>query len=71
MRVAEAVLRLAQRDPAAASVPLVPVLDGSVSTLSRTWLAQAFLLEAIARDALSDEHAAGRGDGAGAGLCRA
>jgi LuxR family maltose regulon positive regulatory protein len=60
MRVAEAVLRLAERDPAAASAPLAPVLDGSVSTLSSTWLAQAFLLEAIARDALGEEHAAGR-----------
>jgi LuxR family maltose regulon positive regulatory protein len=60
MRVAEAVLRLAQGDPGAAAAPLAPVLDGSVSTLSRTWLTQAFLLEAMAGDALGDEHAAGR-----------
>ena len=60
MRIAAAVLRLAQRDPRAASVTLVPVLDGSARVGWRSWLAEAFLLEAIARDALGDPVAAGR-----------
>ena len=39
---------------------LAPVLDGSASVLPWGWLAHAFLLEAIARDALGDPAAAGR-----------
>ena len=57
--VAAAVLRLAQDDPRAATVALAPVLDGSARVGWRTWLVEAFLLEAIARDALGDP-AAGR-----------
>jgi LuxR family transcriptional regulator, maltose regulon positive regulatory protein len=60
MCIAAAVLRLAQHDPRAASVTLVPVLDGSARVGWRSWLAEAFLLEAIARDALGDPVAAGR-----------
>jgi LuxR family transcriptional regulator, maltose regulon positive regulatory protein len=60
MRVAAAALWLAQRDPAAATVTLAPVLDGSIVGGWRSWLAEAFLLEAIARDALGDQPAAGR-----------
>jgi LuxR family maltose regulon positive regulatory protein len=63
IRMAEAALRLAQDDPRAATAALVPVLDGSAPLIWPNWpgwLAQAFLLEAIARNALSDEAAAGR-----------
>jgi LuxR family maltose regulon positive regulatory protein len=59
IRVAAAALRLAQHDPAAATAALVPVLDGSSLGGWRSWLAEAFLLEAIARDALGDPAAAG------------
>jgi LuxR family maltose regulon positive regulatory protein len=60
LRMASAVLRLAQDDPRAATAALAPVLDGSAPLVWPTWLAQAFLLEAIARDALGDKGAAGR-----------
>jgi LuxR family maltose regulon positive regulatory protein len=60
MRVAEAALRLAEDDPPAAAGALGPVLDGSAPAVSWTWLTRAFLLEAIARDALGDQAAAGR-----------
>ena len=53
-------LRLAQDDPHAAVAALAPVLDGVPSVLPWIGLAHAFLLEAIARDALGDEGAAGR-----------
>ena len=59
MRIAAAALWLAQRNPAAATVTLAPVLDGSIVGGWRSWLAEAFLLEAIARDALGDQAAAG------------
>jgi LuxR family maltose regulon positive regulatory protein len=57
-RIATAVLRLAQHDPLAAIAALAPVLDGSAPVVWSAWLAQAFLLEAIARDTLGDEGAA-------------
>ncbi len=60
MRVAAGALRLAQHDPHAATSALAPVLDGSAAVGWRAWLADAFLLEAIARDALGDTAAAGR-----------
>jgi LuxR family transcriptional regulator, maltose regulon positive regulatory protein len=60
IRVAEAVLRLAQDDPRAAAAALAPVLDRSAPVHRPAWLVQAFLLEAIARDALSDPAAARR-----------
>jgi LuxR family maltose regulon positive regulatory protein len=60
MRISLATLRLAQNDPRAATAALAPVLDGSAPVRWPTRLAQAFLLEAIARDALGDEGAAGR-----------
>jgi len=59
MRIAAAALRLAQGDPAGATAALGPVLDGSALGGWRSWLAEAFLLEAIARDALGDPSAAG------------
>ena len=55
-----ALLRLAQDDPHAATVALAPVLDESAPVGWRSWLVEAFLLEAIARDALGDPAAAGR-----------
>ena len=60
MRIATAALRLAQDDPSAAAVVLAPVLDGSAPVARFTWLVQAFMLEATARDALGDPAAAGR-----------
>jgi LuxR family transcriptional regulator, maltose regulon positive regulatory protein len=61
MRNAIAVLRLAQDDPQAATVALAPVIDGSVSLMNaHLWIVQAWLLEAIARDALGDDGAARR-----------
>ena len=60
MRIGLAVLRLAQDNPRAAIAALAPVLDGSAPVPWPAWLAQAFLLEAIARDALGDPAAAGR-----------
>src|SRR5499427_5755924 len=60
IRIATAALRLTQDDPHAAIAALAPVLDGSAPLVWPNWLAQAFLLEAIARDALGDEDAAGR-----------
>jgi LuxR family transcriptional regulator, maltose regulon positive regulatory protein len=60
MRISLAALRLAQHDPHAALAALAPVLDGSAPVPWTGWLAQPFLLEAIARDALGDPAAAGR-----------
>src|SRR5260370_29228164 len=60
IRIATAALRLAQDDPHAAAAALAPVLDGSAPVTLAIWLAQAFLLEAIARDALGDPAAARR-----------
>jgi LuxR family maltose regulon positive regulatory protein len=59
-RIAMAALRLAQGDPRAASAALAPVLDGSAPLVRRSWLVNAFLLEAIAVDAFGDPAAAGR-----------
>jgi LuxR family transcriptional regulator, maltose regulon positive regulatory protein len=59
VRIATAALRLAQDDPHAATGVLGPVLDGSAPQIRRTWLIQAFVLEAIARDALGHPAAAG------------
>jgi LuxR family maltose regulon positive regulatory protein len=70
MRISLAALRLAQGKPHAAIAALAPVLDGSIPlpwpaylrghrrVVRSAWLAQAFLLEAIARDALGDPAAA-------------
>jgi LuxR family maltose regulon positive regulatory protein len=58
--VALAALRVSQGDPHAATVALAPVLDGSAPMICPPWLSEAFLLEAIAQDALDNESAAGR-----------
>ncbi len=60
IRVAEAVLRLAQDNPRAATAALAPVLDGSAPVVWPNWLVNVFVLEAIVRDALSDRAAAWR-----------
>jgi LuxR family maltose regulon positive regulatory protein len=60
LRISLAVLRLAQDDPEAAVAALAPVLDGSAPIPWPGWLVQPFLLEAIARAALSDPAAARR-----------
>jgi LuxR family transcriptional regulator, maltose regulon positive regulatory protein len=61
MRIAVAVLRLAQDDPKAATVALAPVIDGSAGLMNtHLWMVHADLLEAIARDALGDARAATR-----------
>jgi len=67
MRISLATLRLAQDNPREALAALAPVLDGSApvpfldGSAPVPWparLAQPFLLEAIARDALGDSRAA-------------
>ena len=60
IRVTTAILRLAQDDPRAARAALAPVLDGSIRAGWPPWLAEAFLLEAIARDMLGDGGTAGQ-----------
>ncbi len=59
MRIAAAVLRIAQGAPQAAAAELAPVLDETARVGWRSWLVEAFLLEAIARDAPGDPAAAG------------
>ena len=58
IRIATAGMRLARHDPDAAAAALAPVLDGSAPVHWSLWLVEAFLLEAIARDALGDPAAA-------------
>jgi LuxR family maltose regulon positive regulatory protein len=60
VRIGEAALRLATGDPRAATAALAPVLDGSAPVAWQNELAEAYVLEAIARDALGDSGAAGR-----------
>ena len=58
--IATAALRLATGDPRAATAALAPVLDGSAPVAWQNGLAQAYVLEAIARDSLGDSGAADR-----------
>jgi LuxR family maltose regulon positive regulatory protein len=58
IRLALAALRIVQDDPHAATVALAPVLSGAAPVPPTTWLAHAWLLEAIARDSLGDAAAA-------------
>jgi LuxR family transcriptional regulator, maltose regulon positive regulatory protein len=60
MRIGLAALRLAQHNPQEAITTLAPFLDGSAPGPWQGWLAQAFLLAAIAHDALGDEDAVGQ-----------
>ena len=50
--IATAALRLATGDPRAATAAIAPVLDGSAPVAWQNGLAQAYVLEAIARDSL-------------------
>jgi len=63
MRISAAVLDLARDDPRAATAALAPVLDGTARVGWRSWLVDAFLLEAIARDTLGEPTAADRAVG--------
>jgi LuxR family transcriptional regulator, maltose regulon positive regulatory protein len=56
MVIPVAMLRLANHDPHGATVALAPVLDGTAPFTG--WMVEAFLLEAIARDALRDSSGA-------------
>jgi len=60
MRVATAALRLGQDDPRGAAAALAPVLERSATPGWPSWLIEAFLLDAIARDRLSELPAAER-----------
>jgi LuxR family maltose regulon positive regulatory protein len=60
LRIALAELRLAQNDPRAALAALAPVLDGSAAVGWGASISEAFLLEAIAEDALGHQDEAGR-----------
>ena len=60
IRMAEAALRLAGDDPRAATAALAPVLDGSATFVWPNGLALAYVLEAVARDALGESGAADR-----------
>jgi len=60
MRSVIAALRMAGDDPQAATVAIAPVIAGSVPPWHPLSLVRAFLLEAIARDALGDSGDAGR-----------
>jgi LuxR family maltose regulon positive regulatory protein len=59
IRIAIAVLRLAQDDARAAAAVLAPVLNGAAPIALRTWVIEAFLLQAISQDALGEPAAAG------------
>jgi len=58
IRIATAALRLARDDPDAAHAELGPVVEPSAPISWRIWLALAYLLEAIAREALGEQAAA-------------
>jgi len=60
MRKTLAGLRLVQGDPQAATRALAPILSGAVPIAHPSWLAEALLCEATARDALGDAVATGR-----------
>jgi LuxR family maltose regulon positive regulatory protein len=60
MHTVLAELRLAQGHPAAATAALAPLLAGAAAPNSRGWWVRAFLVAAIAGDALGDRRAAGR-----------
>jgi LuxR family maltose regulon positive regulatory protein len=60
MRVVLASLRLARDDPEAAVDVLAPILDASTQVEASVWEIEAFVLEALARDALRDPGAVSR-----------
>jgi LuxR family maltose regulon positive regulatory protein len=60
IRTALASQRLTQHDPQAATAELAPLIEGSIPEVPGVWMLRGLLLEAIARDALGDQPAAGR-----------
>jgi LuxR family maltose regulon positive regulatory protein len=60
MRIGLAALRLAQHNSQDAIAAVAPLLDGSQPRTWPGWLAQAFLLDAIARDDADDQGSARR-----------
>ena len=58
IRIGEAALRLAEGDPRAAIAALAPALDGGAGGYWGFELAEAYVLEATARDSLGDPGAA-------------
>jgi LuxR family transcriptional regulator, maltose regulon positive regulatory protein len=71
IRIAVAALRLAGGEPRMAAAALAPVVDAPASVHPWNWLAEAFLLEAIARDALGDPAAADQAVGRALDLAEA
>jgi LuxR family maltose regulon positive regulatory protein len=59
VRVVQAALRLAHDDPQGAAAALTPIFDGA-SPINPRWEIQAWLLKAIAEDALGDTGASSR-----------
>jgi LuxR family transcriptional regulator, maltose regulon positive regulatory protein len=59
MRVATAALRLAQHDARGATAALAPVLARPAAAGWPSWMAEAFLLEALTQNSLGDQRAAG------------
>jgi LuxR family maltose regulon positive regulatory protein len=59
-RIVRALLKLAERDPAGASVALAPVLGGVEALFHPNWQVVAYLLEAIARSAQGETAEADR-----------
>ena len=58
MRIARAVLQIAQDDPRGASASLTPVLEGAVAVPSpQVWMIEGFLVEALARDLVGERDA--------------
>ncbi len=57
MRIAAALLALVRDDPDGATMVLAPVLSGSSRAGWQSWLIEAFLLEATARNSLGDSAA--------------
>ena len=54
IRLGSAILHLAQGDPRAATLALAPVMDCTAPITRRTWLASAYVVEAVARKELGD-----------------
>jgi LuxR family transcriptional regulator, maltose regulon positive regulatory protein len=60
MRISVAMLCLVREDPDGAAAALAPVLNGSAPPGWRSWLIEAFLLEAAARETLGERTASGQ-----------
>ena len=58
IRIARALLQIAQNDPRGATASLAPVLHGAAVLNPEVWMVQSFLVEALAGDLLGDADAA-------------